>query len=120
MPTIAAASCSTGFDPVVMRERYRCEIGTTSGAGEDDRQRQGRAKGHALDVRDIDLGIKSEPAQAIEQGVDGHPGFHAGQVHAEAHVYAEAEADVLAYFPEHVVAIGIDVLPFIAVGRTKE
>ena len=43
-----------------------------------------------------------------------------GQVHPQADVDAEAEPDMLALLAEQVVAVGVDVLALVAVGRADQ
>src|SRR5271154_276700 len=112
MPTIAAASCSGLALPPM---RLKLPPG-----GEDHRQGQRRAEGHPLNVRRLGRGVQREGPEAVEQGVDGDARLHPGEMHAEAHVDAEAEAHVLALLAEHVVAVGLRVLALVTVGRPDE
>src|ERR1700722_18938319 len=112
MPTMAAASCS-GLALPPMRPKL-------PPSGEDHRQRERRAEGHALDVRRFGVGVQPERPEAVEERVDGDAGLHAGEVHAQADVDAEAEAHVLALLAEHVVAVGVGVLALVAVGRPDQ
>ena len=68
----------------------------------------------------VGVGVQGERTEAVEQGVDGDPRLHPGEMHAQAHVDAEAEAHVLALGTEHVEAVRIVVLAFVPVGRSDE
>src|ERR1700694_4207517 len=64
---------------------------------EQNGQRRRRAEALAVDVRGVALarvGIESQVRESIEQRVHGPAHLHAGEVHAQAHVRADAEADV--------------------------
>src|SRR5271156_570649 len=109
MPTMAAASRS-GLSLPPMRENL-------PPGGEHHGQGEWRAEGHALDVRLVLLGVQREGTEAVEEGVDGDARLHAGEVHAQADVDAEAETDVLTLLAEQVVAVRVAVLAFVPVGR---
>src|ERR1700733_9530077 len=102
MPTMAAASGS-GFALPARRPNL-------PPGGEQHGQGQRRAEGHPLDVRWFGVRVQPEGPEAVEEGVDGDARLHAGEMHAQAHMDAETEADVLALLAEHVVAVGIGVL----------
>src|ERR1035437_9300269 len=72
--------------------------------------RQGRrgTEGHTVDVRIIVcVWIKPDVVQTIEDGIQRHPRLHSSQMHAQTHMDAESEPDVLLGFPEHVERVGI-------------
>src|ERR1700683_5256342 len=97
MPTMAAASCSGLALPPM---RLKLPPG-----GEHHGQGQRRAEGQSLDVRRLGLRVQPEGPEAVEERVDGDARLHAGEMHAQADVDAEPEADVLAHLAEHVVAV---------------
>src|SRR3984885_3309031 len=112
MPTMAAASCS-GLALPPMRPKL-------PPGGEQHGQGERRAEGHPLDVRRVGVRVQPEGPEAVEEGVDGDPRLHAGEMHAQADVDAEPEADMLAHLAEHVVAVGIGVLALVAVGGADQ
>src|ERR1700692_1567041 len=110
MPTMAAASCS-GLALPPMRPKL-------APGGEQHGKGERRAESHPLNVRWLGVGVQPERPEAVEEGVDGDPRLHAGEMHAQADMDAEAKANVLAPLAEHVVAVGVGILALVAVRRT--
>ena len=74
-----------------------------------------------MDVGVVPQGhVQADVLEAVEQGIDRHPRFHAGQVHPQAHVDAEPESDVLLGLAEQVECVGVGVAAFVPVGAAEE
>ena len=96
------------------RERRRRAHGRSNTTGRD----KGERKAMPSMCGTLDRRVEREVPETVEQRVDGDPGLHASEVHAEADMHTEAEADVLALFAEHVVEVGVGVLALVPIGRT--
>src|SRR5580704_2976856 len=112
IPTLAAASRSGLARPPMCQN--------LPPGGEHDGKGERRSEGHPLDVGRVRAGIEGERPQAVEERVDGHPRLHAGEVHPQADVDAEAESDVLALLAEQVEAVRVDVFALVAVGGADQ
>lgn len=66
------------------------------------------------------LGVEAKVVQALEYCVEREAGFHAGKVNAETHVWPGSERDVRRGRAVNVEAVRLDVVPFVAVGRSEE
>src|SRR5712692_6430237 len=86
---------STTWSSTLTRIRSSARMGPPLSA-EEHRQRGGGSERHARDVRRIGRGIEAQIREAREDPFEEHAGLHARQVHAQAHVGAERECEVLA------------------------
>ncbi len=66
------------------------------------------------------LRVQGKGTEPIEKGAESDPGLHAGEMHAEAHMDAEPEPEVLASLTEHVEAIRVDIVALVPIGRSQQ